>query len=84
MSVRPYITCRELIGFIIDYFEGALTESQTEDFQRHLSVCPSCRAYLSMYEKTIRAEKGVLLAGDRAADDAPEELIQAILQIRRG
>jgi anti-sigma factor RsiW len=83
VNARPYITCRELIGFIIDYFEGALTERQTEDFQRHLSVCPSCRAYLSMYEKTIRMERGALL-DDASVDDAPEELIHAILEIRRG
>jgi anti-sigma factor RsiW len=83
VNARPYITCRELIGFIIDYFEGALTERQTEDFQRHLSVCPSCRAYLSMYEKTIGMERGALL-DDASVDDAPEELIHAILEIRRG
>ncbi|HSP17490.1 MAG TPA: zf-HC2 domain-containing protein [Thermoanaerobaculia bacterium] len=84
MSARPYITCRELIDFIVDYYEGALTGIQSEDFQRHLAVCPSCRAYLSMYEKTIRAEKACLRDDEAAAEDAPEELIQAILAIRRG
>ena len=81
MTARPYITCRELISdFLVEYFQGALTEIQTEDFQRHLAVCPSCRAYLATYEKTLRAEQTLR---DDDANDAPEELIQAILAIRR-
>ena len=80
MNARPYITCRELIDFIADYLEGALTGIQTEDFQRHLSVCPSCRAYLATYQEMVRAEKSLL---DEDVADAPEELIQAILEIRR-
>ena len=80
MTTRPYITCRELISeFLVEYFQGALTDIQTEDFQRHLAVCPSCRAYLATYEKTIRAEKALR---DEDAAEAPEELIQAILAIR--
>lgn len=81
-GTRPYITCRELIDFIADYLDGALTGIQTEDFQRHLSVCPSCRAYLATYETTIRAGRQVLHDDDSANVDAPEELIRAILEIR--
>jgi predicted anti-sigma-YlaC factor YlaD len=80
VTARPYITCRELIGFIADYLDGALTEIETEDFQRHLSVCPSCRAYLETYRKTLRAEQSLR---DDEPSDAPEELVQAILEIRR-
>lgn len=80
MTARPYITCRELIDFIADYLDGALTEIQTEDFQRHLAVCDSCRAYLATYQKTLRAEQTIR---DDEPADAPEELIRAILEIRR-
>ena len=83
MTSRPYISCRELISdFLVEYFQGALTEIQTEDFQRHLSVCPSCRAYLATYEETIRAGKQVMSYSDAANEDAPEELVRAILEIR--
>ncbi len=81
MSARPYITCRDLIDFIADYLDGALTEIQTEDFQRHLSVCPSCRAYLATYEATIRAERASMR--DDVLPEAPEELIRAILETGR-
>lgn len=82
MSARPYITCRELIGFIADYLEGVLTEVQSTDFGRHLALCASCRAYLATYEKTMRA--GIAVLRDESAnEDAPEDLIRAILQIGR-
>jgi len=81
MSGRPYITCRELIDFIADYFGGVLTELQSSDFGRHLAVCASCRAYLATYEKTMRAGIAVL-RDDSANEDAPEDLILAILASR--
>ena len=82
MSARPFITCRELIDFLVDYFESGLTEQQSADFQRHLSRCPSCRAYLATYEKTMRAEKSAMRYDDSANEDAPEDLIRAILASR--
>jgi predicted anti-sigma-YlaC factor YlaD len=78
MSTRPYITCRELIEFLVDYLERSLSADEQVDFDRHLSVCASCRAYLASYETTIRFEKTL---NDTALDDAPEELIQAILDV---
>jgi hypothetical protein len=81
LSARPYITCRDLIGFLADYFEGALTEMQSTDFGRHLVVCVSCRAYLATYEKTMRAGIAVL-RDDSANEDAPEDLIRAVLKVR--
>ncbi len=83
MSARPYITCRELIDFIADYLEGGLSEIQLEDFQRHLAVCPSCRAYLATYQELMRAETMTLRYDDTPNEDAPEELIRAILEITR-
>lgn len=83
MSARPLITCRELIDFIADYLEGALTEAQSNDFQSHLARCPSCLAYLATYEKTMRAGKVAMRYDDAAGDDAPEDLIRAILSARR-
>ena len=75
------ISCRDLIEqFLVDYFEAGLTEIQTEDFQRHLSVCASCRAYLATIEKTIAAAHALR---EEDADDAPEELIRAIVELRR-
>jgi predicted anti-sigma-YlaC factor YlaD len=79
MSARPFITCRELIDFIADYLERSLPVGQRLDFDRHLSLCESCRAYLDSYETTIRLAKSL----DSALDEAPAELIAAILEVRR-
>ena len=79
MSARPYITCRELIDFIAGYIERSLSAAEQIDFDRHLSKCESCRAYLDSYMTTIRLVKS---PGD-ALDEAPAELIAAILEVRR-
>jgi anti-sigma factor RsiW len=82
MSTRELITCRELIGFIADYLDGTLPPVALEDFHRHIERCASCRAYLSSYEWTIRLGKISLIDNDDAAEDAPEELVAAILSAR--
>ena len=81
MNERPIITCRELIDFIADYLDGALAADARFDFERHLAVCPSCRAYLASYAATIRASREAMAADD--APELPEELVQAILGSRR-
>ncbi len=82
MSVRPYINCRELIDFIAEYLDGTLPTREREDFERHLAVCPSCRAYLATYKTTLRLGKTAY--DEDVIEDAPEDLIQAILKVQRG
>ena len=79
MSARPFITCREVIGFIADYLEHALTPQQRHDFEHHVAFCVSCRAYLATYRVTIRAVRDL----DEADTETPEDLIRAILSARR-
>ena len=76
------ITCRELIDFIDAYRSTELPAAERAEFERHLSICPSCVNYLDGYEKTIamaRASAGE----DAATSGVPAELIQAILAARR-
>lgn len=74
---RPFITCRELIGFIADYLDGALDPIARDAFELHLERCSSCLAYLASYRVTLR------LAHDASCDavvaDVPEELVRTIL-----
>lgn len=78
MSARPLITCRELIDFLADYLERSLTADQQMDFDRHLSRCASCRAYLESYRTTLR----LVTSAEETLGEAPEELIAAILEVR--
>ena len=75
---RPYLPCREILGFLADYLDGELPPETHVEFDRHLAVCPSCRAYLASYEMTIRLVK-TERAGDADAGDPPEELVKAIV-----
>jgi len=77
---RPYITCRQLIDFIGSYRDNELTPDQRAEFERHLSVCPSCVNYLKTYEQTITLARAS--ADDAVPEDVPELLVQAILRAR--
>ena len=75
MTDRPYLPCTEIIGFLADYLDGELSPERKFEFDRHLAVCPSCVAYLETYKETIRMAK----AAELPVEDAPDDLIKAIL-----
>ena len=78
------MTCREATEFIMDYLAGQLDEDVVQRFERHLSRCAACRAYIATYQATIAMERE---AFDEAlpTDDAavPEDLVQGILDATR-
>ena len=76
------MTCRDVIEFLAEYLDGGLSSGTRAEFERHLSLCESCRAYLATYRVTIRASRLTTAQKDDLLDDAPEELIEAILQSR--
>ena len=80
---RPYITCRQLIDFIADYVAGEIDDDARHDFERHLGVCPSCRAYLDSYRKTMAMTRS--MCRDEPVD-VPEELVATIFlaRLKRG
>jgi anti-sigma factor RsiW len=78
------VTCRECADFLADYLEDELDTAVREEFERHLTRCPNCIAYVEQYRVTI-------VAGQRACQeetsvdalDVPEDLIKAILAARK-
>jgi predicted anti-sigma-YlaC factor YlaD len=77
------MTCRELVGFPIDYLENVLPTGQRAAFERHLRVCPACRNYLNSYRQSIRiAHRALRTTNDPVPVDVPEDLIRAILWSR--
>ena len=82
--MTEYITCRELIGFIADFLDGSLPNSQRREFARHLEVCPPCVQYVDSYRKTIElGRKALRPRDDEAPEGVPEALIRAILAARK-
>jgi len=78
------MTCREVIDFLMEYLSGGLSTSERAEFERHLTDCPDCTAYLRSYEETIKLGKAVFAdPGAPVPQDVPEKLVQAILASRR-
>jgi anti-sigma factor RsiW len=76
--------CRDFVAFIIDYLEKTLPEAQCLEFDRHMSDCPACVAYLRSYQETIRLERTLCYRpDDTLLENVPEDLVQAILAAKR-
>lgn len=76
------MTCREAIDFLMEYLDGELPPAVRAEFDRHLTVCTSCVAYLETYRATVQLEKAAFCDEATAAAPLPEELVQAILAAR--
>jgi anti-sigma factor RsiW len=50
-----YLTCRQLVELVTDYFEDALSVSERERFEAHVAECPGCDAYLVQMRVTLEA-----------------------------
>ncbi len=92
---ETYITCEEVITFLLGYLEGELPPEQVHEFERHLAVCPSCVSYIETYRTTVELgraayaprapsppENGAGTGREAASDDIPDELTRAILAAR--
>ncbi len=74
-------TCRELTEFILDYLQGELPTEQRHEFESHLSMCPSCVAYLDSYRKTIALSK-CAMTSHATPGPVPADLVKAIKAAR--
>lgn len=78
------LTCREFADFILAWMEGDLRESERASFEDHIGDCPPCLHYLRTYEETVALGRSLCAADDAPPpQDAPEELVEAILAARR-
>lgn len=76
------MTCREFIEFLMSYVDEELPASQRAEFERHVGICPSCRAYLDGYRKTLALERE-LSECDRLPENVPEDLVRAIVKAKK-
>jgi anti-sigma factor RsiW len=78
------MNCREFTEFLHEYLFGNLPAPERSEFEKHLTECPWCVAYLDSYRKTIHSGKAAFADSEEGSPpaDAPEELIQAILHAR--
>jgi anti-sigma factor RsiW len=64
----PPLTCRDLIGLLLDYLDTTLDEDTVALFERHLADCAPCRAYLRTYDRSRR------LVGEVERAEMPVEM----------
>ena len=76
------MTCLEIADFLFDYLSGELVADVRLRFERHLSLCGNCRAYLATYRATIRLARAAVATS--TAPPVPEELVSAIVDSLRG
>ncbi len=77
------LNCREVIDFIAGYLDGSLAPDVARAFKYHLSLCPSCEAYLASYKQTIAMSKDAVGGGGAAPAQVPEGLLRAIRAARK-
>jgi len=78
-----YLTCREMLDFVMAYLDGELPAEQRREFDRHLGVCPSCVNYLKSYEATVRMGKVSMGNPDApASGTVPEWMVRAVREAR--
>ena len=48
------ITCRELVECLCDYVSDELPPERRDHVEKHLHICPPCRAYVQSYLVVIK------------------------------
>jgi anti-sigma factor RsiW len=71
-TVRPIRQCRDVIGLLTEFLEGALSAGDVRRMETHLAGCPACLEFLETLKST-RAAVGTL-----GARDVPEECRRAL------
>jgi hypothetical protein len=59
-----------VVRLLTDYQEDALPLSERLEFERHVTVCPACRGYLSQMRTVLGAAARVGEPGLPPADEA--------------
>jgi len=78
------LTCRQVEEFLMDYLENRLGLWMTLQFRVHLFMCTTCSRYLQEYKNTIALEKMVFENPDEeAVGNVPDDILQAILKVKR-
>jgi anti-sigma factor RsiW len=68
-----HVTCQQLVDALTDYLEGALTDEQRADIERHIVFCAGCATYVEQMRDTI--DLVGRLADERPGDAQTAELV---------
>ena len=71
----PPLPCQELVELVTAYFDGSLPRRDRRRFERHISACDNCIAYVEQMQLVIEASGR--LTEDDLEPAAREELLEA-------
>ncbi len=71
------ITCQELTEMVTDYLEARMETEARLDFEKHVSLCRHCRAYLDQMQTTTE------LIGKMPDEPVPEKVMSEMLDLVR-
>jgi anti-sigma factor RsiW len=75
------ITCQELVELVTEYLEGTLPRRDRARFERHISGCKHCTAYLDQMRITIRTVGR--LPAESLQPDARDALLETFRSWKR-
>ena len=80
--LRPAdLACQQVVELVTDYLEGRLSRRDRRRFEKHLSACDGCTAYVEQMRLTLRT-LGRLTERD-ISKRAKAELIEAFRDFKR-
>jgi len=53
------VDCNQFVELVTAYLEGTLGTVDRSNFEKHLSMCGSCRTYLEQMRVTLRATRAI-------------------------
>jgi anti-sigma factor RsiW len=71
------MTCERAVELMTDYLEGAMDRRERARFERHLSRCAACTAYLRQMRATVDA------VGHLPAETLPADVRQELIGLYR-
>ncbi len=78
------MNCREFVEFLMAYLDDELDESVRAVFEAHLGNCKRCVSFMDTYQQTIQLGRVACEDDAPVPEDAPRELVDAILAARKG
>lgn len=75
MEQHKHEGCRELLGELSDYVDGALGADLCAELERHLAECENCRVVVDTLRKTV-----YLYHATAAPEDVPAEVRERLFK----
>ena len=76
-------SCQEMTEVVTNYLDDALPPAEHQRYERHVSYCAGCRAYLDQMRETIR-QAGMVAREESLPPALRERIVAQFRTWRRG